>query len=277
MSQSATNDTPTAAFHCSADWHLIRLGKYAAPIHALMLRVQDDDFFGSVPQMAEYFRSGENSIRRPLRKMKALGFVMQIASRPGESKKYRALTHKEWAERHPGQCCVKRDATGQGNMFDDTPSRTEALPSPERKPSPSRMEAKSPNQSPNKFPKDTDTAMQQKAAAPLHAAREAYKLFRQEMEDDSAFSLVLWILYRAASVKSGAQIPRSVDYYQKAKDSLIGQHERNWELVIADAEAKFCKHAYYFVEGESPDLLAWLKEEKARQVAAPAREVAATA
>src|SRR5260370_14267118 len=209
--------------------------------------------------------------------MRDLGFVMEIASRSGESTIYRALTHTEWAERHPGQCCVKRDATafdapphemegGQNpSPFSDTPSKMEAHPSPERKAPTSKMEAKSPKQSPKKFPKDTDTAMQQKDAASL-AARNAFDTFCQEMEERSAFDMVLWILYRAASIKSGAQIPRSVEYYREAKDNLIGQHDYDWEAITDSAEDKFNKHAYRLVEAKSPDLLAWLKD-KARQLA----------
>ncbi|PYU53214.1 MAG: hypothetical protein DMG48_02985 [Acidobacteria bacterium] len=113
--------------------------------------------------------------------------------------------------------------------------------------------------------RDTDTALQQKDAAPL-AAVQAFNSFCQEMEERSAFDLVLWILYRAASIKSGAQIPQSVEYYREAKDNLIGQHDHDWEAITDSAEDKFNKHAYRLVEAKSPDLLAWLKE-KAQQFA----------
>jgi len=106
---------PTTAFHCSADWHLTRLGKYAVPIHSLMMRVQTDglDFYGSVPNMAEYFGAGnEHTIRKQLHAARDMGFIEEIESRVGNSTFYRALTHKEWKAKYPdraGSCCVKRE------------------------------------------------------------------------------------------------------------------------------------------------------------------------
>jgi len=260
---------PATAFHCSADWHLLRLGKYAAPIHALMLRVQDEDFFGSVAQMAEYFHAGENSIRRPLRELKELGFVTEVASRSGESTIYRAVPHKEWAETHPGRCCVKENRTlrlpfdtpsemERVQNVPPSPSKTEGDPCQNGRPTPSTTEPKSPRQFPKKFP-DIDATTRQKDAAPVAAIKDAYKIFCQEMNPDTALDVVLWILYRAASVKSGAQIPQSAEYYRQAKDNLIYQHEHDWERLIEDAERKFCKHAYFFVEEKNPELIAWLK------------------
>lgn len=103
--------TPTTAFHCSADWHLARLGKHAALVHALMLRVQteDKDFFGSKGQIEEYFDADEKSIRKAIRSLVDIGFVEEIQTRGGQSTIRRALTHKEWVARNPGRCAVKRD------------------------------------------------------------------------------------------------------------------------------------------------------------------------
>ncbi len=281
---------PTTAFHCSADWHLSRIGEYAPEIHALILRVQGEqkDFFGSVPQIAEYFDGDIKTVRDRLHVLRDLGFVEEVEARAGNSVVYRALTHAEWALRHPGRCCVKRvknnpsrETVGvEGRATQIAPPQNVPLPPNGSTPShqtvgdPSRETVgKSPYQSPRESPKDTDTVTQQKDAASLAAGKEAFKTFCQEMEEDSAFDMVLWILYRAASVKSGAQVPRFVDYYRQAKDNLTSQHENDWERIIDGAEGKFCKHAYRFVESKSPDLLAWLKG-KARQLAGRSAEAA---
>jgi len=102
--------TPTA-FHCSSEWHLSKLGKYPALVHALILRVQTEekDFFGSNEQIAEYFDADEKTIRRILDVLADVGFVEVIDERVGQSTVRRALTHKEWAAKHPGRCCVKKE------------------------------------------------------------------------------------------------------------------------------------------------------------------------
>lgn len=283
-------DIDTTAFHCSAEWHLIRLGKYAVAIHALMLRVQGDDldFFGSIGQIAEYFRANERHIRTAIHKLIKVGFVVRIGSRSGQSTVYRALTHKEWAEQHPEQCAKKRDTTGQGSMefkADPSPkgggvqnsaggvtnSATETAPLPEKgstplpqrggHPSPKGGD-KSPNKSPNSYRKIVDTAA-------LKAAQSACRLFCEDSygdmdagDEQTAFKMVLWVLYRAAVA---GEIPRTVAYYKTARNNFVDQHEPGWENILDTAEDKFCKNTYRFVEANSPDLLQWLKE-KARQL-----------
>jgi hypothetical protein len=103
--------THTTAFHCSAEWHLAKLGKYPALVHALILRIQTEerDFFGSNDQIAEYFDADEKTIRRILDVLADTGFVEVIEERVGESTIRRALTHKEWAARYPGRCCLKAE------------------------------------------------------------------------------------------------------------------------------------------------------------------------
>jgi hypothetical protein len=103
--------THTTAFYCSAEWHLSKLGKYPALVHALILRVQtdDNDFFGSNEQIAEYFDADEKTIRRILDVLADTGFVEVIEERAGESTIRRALTHKEWAAKYPGCCCIKKE------------------------------------------------------------------------------------------------------------------------------------------------------------------------
>jgi len=99
--------TTALAFHCSADWHLTRLGKYAAPVHSLALRVQQDDFFyGSPQQVADYFGADDKTIRNVFDRLNETGFFEEIEKRPGQTTIYRALCHTEWSAKYPGQCAV---------------------------------------------------------------------------------------------------------------------------------------------------------------------------
>src|SRR5258707_6754807 len=77
------------------------------------------------------------------------------------------------------------------------------------------------------------------------------------METETAFQMVLWIRYRAASA---GQVPQSVAYYTQAKHNFMDQHD-DWESVLDSAAyARFDKHAYRFFEARNHDLLHWLKE-----------------
>jgi hypothetical protein len=84
--------------------------KYPFLVHALALRVQAPHFYGSAPQIAEYFHiKKDDDIRKALDVLEEDGFMELVSSEPGQSKKYRALTHSEWAAKHPGRCCEKRE------------------------------------------------------------------------------------------------------------------------------------------------------------------------
>lgn len=259
---AASPGNAATAFHCSADWHLIRLGKYALAVHSLMLRIQGDDldFFGSVVQVAEYFGASRRHIRRAVNQLIKIGFVQKITARSGCSTIYRALAHKEWAERHPGQCAVKRDAAEQRRIeFDATENApsdevvgTKGTTTPSQK-GPGgghKRDHKSPKQSPQKSPR-YDTAA-------LTAAQSAYRLFCEDLGDEEeAFRMLLWVLYRAVSAK---QIPQSLEYYRQADINFSDQHEYGQENILDAAYDRFQKHAYRYVETHSPELLAWLKQ-----------------
>jgi|SRR5580692_5125486 hypothetical protein len=103
--------THTTAFHCSSGYHLVRLGKYAMPIHEKMLQIDEhkgDGFFGSKPALAHFFNlKKDNAIRTTIQEMVEEGWAEIIRTDDGRPINYRAITHKEWAEKHPGRCCVK--------------------------------------------------------------------------------------------------------------------------------------------------------------------------
>lgn len=156
----------STAFHCSADWHLAKLGKYVALVHALALRVQGDDgfFYGSAPQVAEYFGADDKAIRKAFDTLTETGFFEEVEVREGQSTVYRALRHVEWAEKYPGQCAVKRErdadpARSTGRVNDEdlkaNPTRSQGSPLPAQRvdtlpdllPNPTRSEGtKSPKE-----------------------------------------------------------------------------------------------------------------------------------
>jgi hypothetical protein len=251
----------TTAFHCSAEWHLARLDRYAVPIHCLMLKVQDDHFFGSEKQMAEYFHAGRRHIHDAVLKLIDSGFVLKIAARKGNSTIYRALTHKEWAENHPGQCAAKRDSAGQNNLFGGAPKGSM---SPKGSPPVPPWGHKSPKKSPKEKRYD----------ASLRAAVSALRLFRQSMDDKTALNQLRWILARAAHPEEGPeQVPQTLKYYRKAWSNFQRQHPNDAESVLAEAAGdRFDKFARDFLAEKSPDLLDWLEDKEAEMYEAEIRE-----
>jgi hypothetical protein len=102
----------------------------------------------------------------------------------------------------------------------------------------------------------------------LAAAQAAFDLFSGQAYGDmgsdplTALRMVLWTIYRAAVVKENPLIPPSLAYYEATRANFMEQHEIGWEQVLETAEAKFEKHAYEFIQSESPALLDWLVNQR---------------
>jgi hypothetical protein len=98
-----------SAFHCSAEWHLARLGSYAAVIYPLALHLSNKSgiFSASIPTLAAYFQADERSIRKAIRQLADLGFFEIDTAERGASKRYQVVRHKEWSAKHPGHCTEK--------------------------------------------------------------------------------------------------------------------------------------------------------------------------
>src|SRR2546426_2042508 len=72
----------TSHFHCSSEWHFGNSGRpsIADRLYSWALRLSKskklDDFFASVPHLAEYFRCSERAIQRALRQLTKAGFFV---------------------------------------------------------------------------------------------------------------------------------------------------------------------------------------------------------
>ncbi len=64
---------------------------------------------GMASREDEYFDANPKTIRRVLDELDKIGFSELIEERVGESTIRRAVAHKEWAAKHPGHCCAKKD------------------------------------------------------------------------------------------------------------------------------------------------------------------------
>jgi hypothetical protein len=95
------------------------------------------------------------------------------------------------------------------------------------------------------------------SSAPVAAAKEAFELFCQDDDADTALQMVLWTLYRAAS---SGQVPQTLAYYREANTNFIQQYDDGYYSVLEHAVERFNKHAHRFVKAQCPELLQWLYE-----------------
>jgi len=111
MAKSKAERAKELRFHCSIEWHLISLGATAIAVYNLAYRVAKKSgvFSGSTVEVGKYFGARRQTIGDAFAQLEALGFVEEITNgkSDGESNTYRVLSHKEWAAKHPGQCCEK--------------------------------------------------------------------------------------------------------------------------------------------------------------------------
>lgn len=68
---------------------------------------ENAEFWASAQQLAEYLGYSEKQIRRGRDELAEIGFFELIRERDFGTTIYRVLTHKQWAEHHPGQCAKK--------------------------------------------------------------------------------------------------------------------------------------------------------------------------
>jgi hypothetical protein len=108
-------------YHCSSEWHLARQRPVCLPIYLLALHLSKESksFCASAEGMADYFDYDEKHIRRGLDSLQALGFLRVLTKKRYRPTVFRVLTHKQWAEKFPGQCVKKaeRPWSGEGDKL----------------------------------------------------------------------------------------------------------------------------------------------------------------
>ncbi len=96
--------------------HLARQSPVCLLIYLLGLHLSKESksFCASAEGMADYFDYDEKHIRRGLDSLEALGFLKVLTKKRYRPTVFRVLTHKQWAEKFPGQCVKKAEQPWSG-------------------------------------------------------------------------------------------------------------------------------------------------------------------
>lgn len=86
---------------------------------ALRLAKRSQIFSASIPTLAAYFRVNEKTVRAAIQLLVEIGFFERVSSESGVSVRYRPLTHKEWAAKHPAECTEKEEMPWSGERQDE--------------------------------------------------------------------------------------------------------------------------------------------------------------
>src|SRR5437870_4736261 len=96
-------------YFCAIEWHLAKLTPFTAIIYGFAFRLaqQSRRFYASAQKLAEHFAVTRWTIQRGIRQLESAGFLKKISSEPFKPSVYEVLSHKEWAQGHPGECTMK--------------------------------------------------------------------------------------------------------------------------------------------------------------------------
>ena len=97
-------------YHCTAEWHITRMkSEYALAVYNFALKIskRSGRFFCSALSLAEYFDCDEKTIRRARKELLKAGFLKLSNQACFEPNVYEPVSHKSWAEKHPGQCVTR--------------------------------------------------------------------------------------------------------------------------------------------------------------------------
>lgn len=112
------NELENESYTCCAEWHLRRLPGVSGvclciyPL-AYRLTANPDEpsgrsrtrtFYGSAESLAVFYRYSPSQVRRGLTKLEELGFFELLSCGRFRTNQYRVVSHKEWAQKHPGRC-----------------------------------------------------------------------------------------------------------------------------------------------------------------------------
>lgn len=135
-----------SSFHCCEQWHLAGLLPICSLIYPLAYRISQSKgkqerggpkgtLHCSAESLATYFGRKACTVQRGLKKLRQLGFLELLDARKFKPNVYRVLSHKEWAEIHPGMCATRLsfpyseecDLLGQ-SLWNVSGGRVEFLP-----------------------------------------------------------------------------------------------------------------------------------------------------
>ena len=103
-------------YHCSAEWHLIRLrdtnarkAPFAAILYPFAYRISNESgrFYCSAVRIAQHFEVSTWTVLRAMEALTLGGFFEIISKEPFQPTLYHVVPHSDWAKSHPGYCAVK--------------------------------------------------------------------------------------------------------------------------------------------------------------------------
>lgn len=106
-------------FTCAVERHLWHSGLALAiygKLYALTVK-NGGHYFSSKERFMEYLGASRDGVDKAFKLLEKQGWIereyldpqntFEIRKKEYRSKDYRVVSHNEWAEKHPGQCCVK--------------------------------------------------------------------------------------------------------------------------------------------------------------------------
>lgn len=128
MDNSPSTTAFKSPFHCGWEWHLRKESGSCFAIYALASRVvakkKGKIFWPSAANVALQFELNKTTAHRGMRRLRELGFFEWQGINDNGTNRYRVIPHKEWAQKHPGQCAIFKPRS-EPSEADDT---GEALP-----------------------------------------------------------------------------------------------------------------------------------------------------
>jgi hypothetical protein len=120
--EAGNNEDFVSNYHCSPEWHMAQLTStpFAGPLYGFAYRIskKTQRFHGSVVGVAEHFGVSRSKVQRAIEALVTLGFFVVISKEPFSPSVYSVLSHKDWAEAHPGCCVVKEKFSWSGEVGD---------------------------------------------------------------------------------------------------------------------------------------------------------------
>jgi hypothetical protein len=122
LTETGSLGNPFRDYHCNETFHLGKFRNLAAALvytHARIIskKIGADKtrtFFARTKSVAEFLDLNPRTIRRGIIVLVKIGYFVPLETgrrnKAGNftSNKYQVLGHREWAKKHPGECCLKK-------------------------------------------------------------------------------------------------------------------------------------------------------------------------
>jgi len=116
------NHEESTNYHCCAEWHLAQVRcPTAALVYPFALRISKNSrmFSCSAISVARFLGLHRTTVLRAYHKLSDIGFFDLLEYGKFDTNIYRVVSHRAWAESHPGKCPEKTQFpwTGEGDLL----------------------------------------------------------------------------------------------------------------------------------------------------------------